>query len=228
MRWWCWPPALPRPAGCFRCLPIRPWPMHSCPRFLRVLWRAVGCSNIIDRSAAATLAKRVWSAGAAAKAAPGCWHQRDRSCAIARAQCRELVPARVLSPGSEHRLHRTEDVSRARASEHMDGGWGGGRGKQRDRVFVCDATSVHGLPGCGGGWRCGPSCYAPRRPGTAAGRATVPAVARPDLGVERPPKSEKIALIPVCDATHNFDPKRRTIAFCVFASRSSSFRRYHV
>ena len=21
MRWWCWPPALPRPPGCFRCLP---------------------------------------------------------------------------------------------------------------------------------------------------------------------------------------------------------------
>lgn len=35
MRWWCWPPALPRPPGCLRCLPIRPWPADTWPRFLR-------------------------------------------------------------------------------------------------------------------------------------------------------------------------------------------------
>lgn len=23
IRWWCWPPALPRPPGCFLCLPER-------------------------------------------------------------------------------------------------------------------------------------------------------------------------------------------------------------
>ena len=35
-RWWCWPPALPRPPGCLRCLPIRPWPADTWPRFLRL------------------------------------------------------------------------------------------------------------------------------------------------------------------------------------------------
>lgn len=35
MRWWCWPPALPRPPGCFLCFPTRPWPAETCPRFLR-------------------------------------------------------------------------------------------------------------------------------------------------------------------------------------------------
>lgn len=36
MRWWCWPPALPRPPGCLRCLPMRPWPADTWPRFLRL------------------------------------------------------------------------------------------------------------------------------------------------------------------------------------------------
>jgi hypothetical protein len=36
MRWWCCPPALPRPPGCLRCLPTRPWPALTCPRFLRL------------------------------------------------------------------------------------------------------------------------------------------------------------------------------------------------
>ena len=27
--WWCWPPALPRPEGCLRCLPMRPCPADT-------------------------------------------------------------------------------------------------------------------------------------------------------------------------------------------------------
>lgn len=30
------PPALPRPPGCFRCLPMRPWPWLTWPRSFRV------------------------------------------------------------------------------------------------------------------------------------------------------------------------------------------------
>ena len=41
---WCWPPALPRPPGCLRCLPMRPWPADTEPRFLRFLLNRVsGC-----------------------------------------------------------------------------------------------------------------------------------------------------------------------------------------
>ncbi len=36
--WWCWPPALPRPPGCFLCFPIRPWPWETWPRNLRVFF----------------------------------------------------------------------------------------------------------------------------------------------------------------------------------------------
>jgi hypothetical protein len=52
MRWWCWPPALPRPPGCLRCFPMRPWPADTCPRFLRFL-----CS--CDGSAHQTLQRRL-------------------------------------------------------------------------------------------------------------------------------------------------------------------------
>ena len=45
IRWWCCPPALPRPAGCFLCFPIRPWPICTCPRFFRPLCLAVGCAH---------------------------------------------------------------------------------------------------------------------------------------------------------------------------------------
>lgn len=41
IRWWCCPPALPRPPGCLRCLPTRPWPAHTWPRFLRFFFRLV-------------------------------------------------------------------------------------------------------------------------------------------------------------------------------------------
>ena len=37
--WWCWPPAFPRPPGCLRCFPTRPWPAETWPRFLRFLRR---------------------------------------------------------------------------------------------------------------------------------------------------------------------------------------------
>ena len=37
--WWCWPPAIPRPPGCFRCLPMRPWPALTWPRFFLFLLR---------------------------------------------------------------------------------------------------------------------------------------------------------------------------------------------
>ncbi len=36
--WWCWPPALPRPPGCFLCFPIRPWPWETWPRSFRVFF----------------------------------------------------------------------------------------------------------------------------------------------------------------------------------------------
>jgi len=42
MRWWCWPPALPRPLGCFLCFPTRPYPLNDEPRCLRVLRNRVG------------------------------------------------------------------------------------------------------------------------------------------------------------------------------------------
>src|SRR5271154_6764302 len=32
VRWWCCPPAIPRPPGCFRCFPTRPWPAETWPR----------------------------------------------------------------------------------------------------------------------------------------------------------------------------------------------------
>lgn len=38
MRWWCIPPALPRPPGCLRCLPIRPWPWLTWPRSFLVFF----------------------------------------------------------------------------------------------------------------------------------------------------------------------------------------------
>ncbi len=40
-RWWCWPPARPRPPGCLRCLPTRPWPMNVWPRLWRAFFRCV-------------------------------------------------------------------------------------------------------------------------------------------------------------------------------------------
>lgn len=41
----CWPPALPRPDECLRCLPMRPLPQCSEPRSLRCFFAAVGCGN---------------------------------------------------------------------------------------------------------------------------------------------------------------------------------------
>lgn len=46
MRWWCWPPALPRPPGCFLCFPTRPWPAETCPRFLRFFEKRDGCQFV--------------------------------------------------------------------------------------------------------------------------------------------------------------------------------------
>lgn len=40
MRWWCMPPALPRPPGCFLCLPIRPWPALTWPLFFLFFFRS--------------------------------------------------------------------------------------------------------------------------------------------------------------------------------------------
>ena len=34
VRWWCWPPARPRPPGCLRCLPTRPYPAETWPRLV--------------------------------------------------------------------------------------------------------------------------------------------------------------------------------------------------
>lgn len=36
------PPALPRPPGCFLCLPTRPWPALTWPRFFRFFFRSAG------------------------------------------------------------------------------------------------------------------------------------------------------------------------------------------
>ena len=41
VRWWWRPPALPRPAGCFLCLLIRPWPIWTWPRSFLVFLREV-------------------------------------------------------------------------------------------------------------------------------------------------------------------------------------------
>ena len=37
--WWCCPPALPRPPGCFLCLPTRPCPADTCPRLCLLRFR---------------------------------------------------------------------------------------------------------------------------------------------------------------------------------------------
>lgn len=39
------PPAIPRPPGCFRCFPMRPWPLLTWPRCLRTFLSLVGISN---------------------------------------------------------------------------------------------------------------------------------------------------------------------------------------
>ena len=39
IRWWCCPPALPRPPGCLRCFPMRPFPCDTEPRTVRVFLR---------------------------------------------------------------------------------------------------------------------------------------------------------------------------------------------
>ena len=41
-RWWCAPPARPRPPGCLRCFPTRPCPADTCPRCFRVFENRVG------------------------------------------------------------------------------------------------------------------------------------------------------------------------------------------
>ena len=45
IRWWCIPPALPRPPGCFLCLPMRPWPALTCPLFFRFFLKRVVISR---------------------------------------------------------------------------------------------------------------------------------------------------------------------------------------
>jgi len=45
IRWWCIPPALPRPPGCFLCLPMRPCPALTCPLFFRFFLKRVVISR---------------------------------------------------------------------------------------------------------------------------------------------------------------------------------------
>ena len=50
MRWWCWPPAFPRPPGCLRCLPTRPFPALTCPRSFRFFFRCVTIARSTRRT----------------------------------------------------------------------------------------------------------------------------------------------------------------------------------
>ncbi len=63
MRWWCWPPALPRPPGCLRCLPMRPCPALTCPRFLRFLRSPARERRVSRETSAAAVRSPVHHAG---------------------------------------------------------------------------------------------------------------------------------------------------------------------
>lgn len=59
IRWWCMPPAFPRPPGCFLCFPILPCPALTCPRFFRCFLNRV----VISLFSRVSAAKRRWSWG---------------------------------------------------------------------------------------------------------------------------------------------------------------------
>merc|ERR1719507_2450908 len=46
--WWCCPPALPRPPGCFLCLPILPWPWLTCPLSFLVFFLQVAIASLVE------------------------------------------------------------------------------------------------------------------------------------------------------------------------------------
>jgi hypothetical protein len=136
MRWWCCPPALPRPPGCLRCLPTRPWPALTCPRFLRLCF---SCGR--------------QRRGARQRAQHFLWHARQAERADAAAAARATHPRRhsggadgkgrrvppAAKTGKDASLRTTslaECVSFARRSS-------------RARAAVATPSSRRGLPSGG-------------------------------------------------------------------------------